>query len=370
MNKKDYYELLGVKKDATEAEIKSAFRKLAKQYHPDLNKEAGSEEKFKEISEAYSVLSDAEKRRNYDQFGEAGVNGTGGFQGFGQGGFNGFDINLDDILGDLFGGGFGFNSRRSSRNSNQPRRGDDILVGLNLTFEEAVFGCKKDIKLDLDETCSKCHGEGGFGKSTCNTCKGRGRVIKQTRSIFGLMQSEVVCSDCNGSGSTFKDTCSLCRGKGHIKENKNIVITVPKGVNTGGRLKITGKGPAGSNGGEHGDIYIEFNVATHKFYERDGKDIYINVPLTITEASLGCDKTIPTLYGNIVIEVPSGTQNKDTLKVKGKGIQTDSTIGNMFVIFNVITPTKLSKKQKEILKDLNETDLDSESVFKDFKKYL
>ena len=315
MASKSYYDVLGVSKDADEKEIKSAFRKLAKQYHPDVNKEAGAEAKFKEIGEAYAVLSDAEKRRQYDQFGhEAFTQGAsqggfgGGFGGFG--GFNAEDIDLSSIFGDLFGGGmFGGGNRR---NANRPRKGEDSLVRVNLTFDEAVFGCKKTIEIDLDTECEECNGKGGSGETTCSTCGGRGRVVSQSRTPFGVFQSESTCPDCKGKGKTYKNTCKECRGDGHVIRKKEIEVTVPEGVDTGHQLRISGKGAAGYNGGPNGDIYIEFRVKEHPLFERKGNDIYVDVPITITDAVLGCKKEVPTLTGTVVLDIDSGITTSNT----------------------------------------------------------
>lgn len=375
MNKKDYYEVLGVSKDASAEEIKRSFRKLAKQYHPDVNKEPGAEEKFKEIGEAYAVLSDETKRRQYDQFGHAafeqGGAGAGGF-----GGFQGFDdIDLSSIFGDLFGGGFssfsGFGGGRNSK-KDRPVKGKDSLIHMNLTFDEAVFGCEKSLKLDLDEECEKCHGKGGFDETTCSTCGGRGRVISQQQTMFGMFQTEASCPDCNGKGKTYKTKCSECNGKGHIVKNKEIVVKIPEGVDTGNKIRISGKGSAGYNGGPNGDIYIEFNVKDHPLFERDDNDIYLELPLTITEAVLGCKKEIPTLYGNVILDIKEGTQTGEKLKLRGKGIKTPDSYkkGDMFVITKVIIPTKLDRNQKKLFKELNETTLDNSSEFKNLEKYL
>lgn len=370
MNKKDYYEVLGVSKTASEEEIKRAFRKLAKQYHPDVNKEAGAEEKFKEIGEAYAILSDPEKRRQYDQFGHAAFEGgAGGF-----GGFNAEDIDLSSIFEDLFGGSFGFNFGGGSRRGGGSRatKGRDRLVKMNLTFEEAVFGCKKTLDVELNETCESCQGKGGFGEKTCSKCNGRGSIIVEQKSMFGIFQTQTTCNECGGSGHTFERTCNECRGTGHIRKNKEIVVTIPEGGDNGYQLRISGKGEAGTNGGPNGDIYIEFVVKKHDFFERDDEDIYLEVPLTITEAALGCKKEIPTLEKNVVLEVKAGANTGDKLKLKGKGIKVPNSIrkGDMFVILNVVTPTKLDRKQKKLLEELADTGLEDESIFKNFKKYL
>lgn len=368
MNKKDYYEVLGVQKNASEEEIKRAFRKLAKQYHPDVNKEADAEAKFKEIGEAYAILSDPEKRRQYDQFGHAAFEGgSSGFQGF-----SADDIDLGSIFDEFFGSSFGFNFGGGSRRRNGPSKGRDRLVKMNLTFEEAVFGCKKSINIDLNETCSKCNGAGGFHEKTCSKCNGRGTIIMEQKSMFGIFQTQTTCNECGGSGKTFEETCNLCRGTGYTKENKEILVTVPEGVDTGYQLRISGKGEAGSNGGPNGDIYIEFNVKKHDFFEREEEDIYLEVPLTFAEAALGSKKEIPTLENNVVLEIKPGASTGDKLRLKGKGIKIPNTLrkGDLYVILNVVTPTKLNRKQKKLLEELADTDLDEEPIFKNFKKYL
>ena len=373
---KSYYDILGVSKDADEKEIKSAFRKLAKQYHPDINKEPGAEAKFKEIGEAYAVLGDAEKRKQYDQFGhEAFTQGAaqggfgGGFGGFG--GFNAEDIDLSSIFDDLFGGGmFGGSSRRGGRN--RPTKGPDSLVKVTLTFEEAVFGCKKSIEIDLDTECDSCDGKGGSGETTCSTCGGRGVVVTQQRTPFGVFQSQTTCPDCHGKGKAYKNVCKECHGSGHTVKNKTIEVTVPEGVDTGHQLRISGKGAAGYNGGPNGDIYIEFKVKDHPLFERKGNDIYVDVPITITDAVLGCKKEVPTLTGTVVLDIDSGSQSGDQLRLRGKGIKdpTSSKKGDMYVVLDVVIPDKLDRKQKELFKELSQTDLEVGSEFKNFKKYL
>ena len=375
MNKKDYYEVLGVSKTATDEEIKRAFRKLAKQYHPDINKEPGAEEKFKEIGEAYAVLSDANKRRQYDQFGHAAFQ-NGGSSGGGAGfqGFNMGDIDLEDILGDLFGGGFrGFSGfGGSSRASSRPSKGEDIRVVLNLTFEEAAFGCEKDVKLNLTSECSRCKGKGGFNEKTCRTCGGAGKVLEQAQTIFGYMQTQKTCPDCKGRGKTYETTCDECHGKGVVEKVKTLTVTIPEGVDEGYQLRLSGKGNAGLNGGPNGDVFLEFKIKEHPLFERDGADIYLEVPVTITDATLGCKKEIPTLYGNIILEIKAGTQNYTKLKIKGKGIKLPNSIskGNMYAVVNIIIPTKLDRKQKALLQDLAQTDLEDSPEFKNFNKYM
>ena len=374
MNKKDYYEVLGVSKTATDEEIKRTFRKLAKQYHPDINKEPGAEEKFKEIGEAYAVLSDANKRRQYDQFGHAAFENGGSGGGTGFQGFNMGDIDLEDILGDLFGGGFrGFSGfGGSSRASSRPSKGEDIRVVLNLTFEEAAFGCEKDVKLNLTSECSRCKGKGGFNEKTCRTCGGAGKVLEQAQTIFGYMQTQKTCPDCKGRGKTYETICDECHGKGVVEKVKTLTVTIPEGVDEGYQLRLSGKGNAGLNGGPNGDVFLEFKIKEHPLFERDGADIYLEVPVTITDATLGCKKEIPTLYGNIILEIKAGTQNYTKLKIKGKGIKLPNSIskGNMYAVVNIIIPTKLDRKQKALLQDLAQTDLEDSPEFKNFNKYM
>ena len=375
---KSYYDILGVSKNADEKEIKSAFRKLAKQYHPDINKEPDAEAKFKEIGEAYAVLGDAEKRKQYDQFGhEAFTQGAaqGGFGGGGFGGFGGFnaeDIDLSSIFDELFGGGMFGGSGRRGGGRNRPTKGQDSLVKINLTFEEAVFGCKKTIDIDLDSECDSCDGKGGSGEVTCSTCGGRGRVVSQQRTPFGVFQSESTCPDCTGKGKTFKNVCKECRGTGHVIKNKEIDINVPEGVDTGHQLRISGKGAAGYNGGPNGDVYIEFRVKEHPLFERKENDIYVDVPITITDAVLGCKREVPTITGTVVLDIDSGSQSGDQLRLRGKGVKDPTTgkKGDMYVVLDVVIPDKLDRKQKELFKELAKTDLEIGSEFKNFKKYL
>ena len=285
------------------------------------------------------------------------------------------DINLDDILSNLFGGGFGGFSSFSGfggRSRTSARRGEDILMHIKLTFEEAVNGCKKDIKIKVQESCAKCNGKGGFGETTCSTCGGYGVVREEQRTLFGMMQTQKTCPNCRGEGKTFKETCSTCHGSGREEKSKTLTITVPAGIDTGNQLRLSGKGGAGVNGGPNGDVYLEFVVEEHKYFERHDDDIYLELPITITDAILGAKKEIPTLTGNGFIEIKPGTQNYTKLKLKGKGIKgvNSKVSGDMYVVVNVIIPTKLTKNQKDLLKKLADTDLESESEFKEFKKSL
>lgn len=366
---KDYYKTLGVEKSATDAEIKSAYRKLAKQYHPDLNKEEGAEEKFKEIQEAYDVLGDEEKRRQYDQFGSAAFE-QGGFGGAGGGysGFGGFDasgFDFGDIFDNIFGNGFGFGGGGSS-NASRPMRGSDRLMRVRLDFDEAVYGCTKDIKVDVTEECDNCSGKGGFGEKTCPTCHGSGTVTQEQRSLFGQFVTKTTCPDCHGRRKSYDKTCTECHGEGRVVKHKTLTITVPKGVDTGSRLRLSGKGDSGANGGENGDLYLEFVVEEHEFYNRDGNDLYLRIPLTISEAILGCKKEIPTIYGNVKVTIPAGTNSGDKQKLKGKGIDNEQkrTKGDLYIIMDVRMPSKLSRDQKRLIDELNDTDLTDNTINK------
>lgn len=368
MNKKDYYEILGVSKTASQDEIKSAFRKLAKKYHPDVSKEENAAEKFKEAQEAYAVLSDEEKRRKYDQFGHSAfTNAQGGFSGF-----DGFDFgSMSDIFDDILGGmGFGFSSSRSK--SSNARRGDDILEHMNLTFEEAVFGCKKDLKVTLEDTCSECNGKGGFDETTCSQCHGSGTITSEQRTIFGSFLTRTTCPECQGKGKTYAKKCSNCRGTGRIKTTKTIEVNIPAGIDDGNRLRLAQKGEAGINGGRNGDLYIEFSVKDHEIYQREDDDIYLDLPITIPEAVLGCKKEIPTLYGKVDLTIPAGTQSNSKLKLRSKGVTNVNTSkkGDMYVTIKVQIPTKLTKEEKKAFENLNNVMKEDNSFLNKIRKFL
>lgn len=368
---RDYYEILGVDKGATADEIKSAFRKKAKTCHPDVNKTPEAEAQFKELGEAYSVLSDNTKRQQYDQMGKSAFEqsqnygGAGGFSG-GFGDFSFDDMDLGDIFGSFFGGGFGGSKK------NRPVRGSDTLIHIDLTFEEAVFGSEKTIYLDLDTECEECDGNGGTGSETCSECGGKGRIRTVQRTILGAMQTETTCPKCGGKGKIFATTCKKCKGQGRYKKEKELLVKIPEGIDNGNRIRMSGKGESGYNGGENGDLYIEFSVSEHKLFKRDGNDIYMNLPLTITEAVLGCKKEIPTLTENVVLTINEGTQNDDKYKLKNKGIKSDNKLfkGDFYVICKIIIPDKISRDQKKLFESLADTDLDNSKEFKEFKKFL
>lgn len=372
MSKRDYYEILGVSKDADDKEIKSAFRRLAKKYHPDVSKEPDAAEKFKEAQEAYAVLSDPDKRSKYDKYGHAAFDQMNGGAGFDFSDFDFSDI-FSDLFGSSFGGGFsGFSSfggRGSS--SSKSRRGSDRLMRVDLSFEDAVFGCKKVINLDVYEECSECNGKGGKGEKKCSTCHGNGTVTREQSTLFGTFMTRTTCPDCNGKGKVYDSTCSKCRGTGRVKQNKDLEVKIPAGVDTGNQLRLSGKGDSGSNGGANGDLYLEFRVKDHPLYEREGNDIYLELPITITDAVLGCKKEIPTLYGNVKLTIPEGANTGDKHRLKEKGVEDlhSGKKGNMYVIINVVIPEKIDRKQKKLFEELRETNLKT-SEFKKIDDYL
>lgn len=357
--KKDFYEVLGVAKNADEKEIKKSFRKLAKKYHPDVSKEPDAEEKFKEAQEAYAVLSDKDKRAKYDQFGHSAFEGPQG------GGYDFGNFDFGDIIGDLFGGFGGF----GRRNSNGPRRGRDLEKRIDLTFKEAVFGCKKDIKVNVIDNCSECNGQGGFEPTTCNVCHGSGRVTVEQRTMFGNMVQQRECHACNGKGKQFKQACKTCHGSGKVKNTKELTITVPEGVDTGTQMRIPGKGEAGANGGPTGDLYVVFVVKNDKVFERDGKNIYLELPISMPDAALGAVIDVPTLRGEVELKIPKGTQTGTNFRLKGKGVKSlnSSSYGDMYVIVKVETPTSLSKEQIKLFEQLRSTKLNSNSLIDKIK---
>ena len=367
MNKRDYSEVLGVAKDASSDEIKRAFRKLAKKYHPDVSKEPDAAEKFKEAQEAYAVLSDETKRSQYDQYGHAAFDQMNGGAGFDFSDFDFSDI-FDGLFGSSFGGFGGFGRRQSN---NGARDGADKLMRINLSFEDAVFGTKKKINIDVNSECRSCHGKGGHGEKTCSTCHGKGVVTQQQRTILGAFMTQTTCPDCNGKGRVFDKTCADCHGKGFVRENKNIDVKIPAGVDNGSRLRLAGKGDAGINGGADGDLYLEFSVKEHPIFIRDDYDIYLEVPITITDAVLGCKKEIPTLYGDVKLNIPAGSQSGDKLRIKDRGVThiNSSVKGDMYIILKVVIPTKLDRNQKKHFEELAKTNLKT-NEFKLVESYL
>jgi molecular chaperone DnaJ len=351
MAKRDYYEILGVAKDATPNDIKKAYRKQARKYHPDVNpdnKEA--EEKFKEVQEAYDILSDPDKRARYDQFGHAGTSDQG-FDGFGHTDFGGFS----DIFDMFFGGGFGGGSRRQG-----PQRGDDLRLDLDISFEEAAFGVEKDVEIPRTEECSTCHGSGaapGTNPTTCNTCGGTGQVHVTQSTPLGRIQTVTTCSQCRGTGTIISTPCKDCKGKGNVRRMRTIHITVPAGVDNNSKLRIAGEGEAGTLGGPPGDLFVVISVRPHKKFKRAGFDVIGEVSINFVQAALGDEIMVPTLDGLVKLKIPEGTQPGTIFRLRGRGITRlrGPGRGDHHVSVKVLTPTNLSEKQKEILGEFEKT---------------
>ena len=356
-NKRDYYEVLGVDKSVGDDELKKAYRKAAKKYHPDLNPgDAAAEKSFKEVNEAYEVLSDKEKRARYDQFGHAGVDPNFGAGGGGYGGgFTGDFGDLGDIFNSFFGGGFGGGARR---NPNAPRRGNDTAATVNLSYEEAAKGCKKPVRVTKIDNCSDCGGTGaerGTTTKTCPVCHGSGQVSSAQRTPFGVIQTQQVCNHCHGSGKIIDKPCHTCAGKGRIRHTVEQNVDIPAGIDDGQIINLRGGGDAGTNGGPAGDLRINVNVRPHPFFERRGFDVFCEIPITFAQAALGADITVPTLEGKVKLTVHEGTPPGDQFKLKGKGIQrlNYSGKGDQYVKIIVEVPKNLSKAQKEKLRDFD-----------------
>ena len=356
-DKRDYYEVLGLDKSADEAAIKKAYRTLAKKYHPDMNPgDAEAEKNFKEVNEAYAVLSDPEKKSKYDQFGFAGVDpqagfGDGGFGGAGFGGFDAGDI-FGDIFGSFFGGGMG---GQGSARRNGPMRGGDILQRVTISFEEAAFGCKKEVSYGRVEKCGECDGSGakkGTTVETCPTCHGTGQVRVQQRTMLGMMQTTHACEDCGGTGKKIKEPCTNCRGKGYVKLTKKLEVNIPAGIDDGQKVAIRTQGDAGRNGGSPGDLIIAVSVRPHPIFEREGYNIYCEVPITFAEAALGGKIDVPTLEGKEAFDIPEGTQHGDQFTLRGKGIPKvgSTSRGDLIFAVSIETPRGLSAAQKDLLR--------------------
>ena len=355
-NKRDYYEVLGVAKDASDADIKRAYRRLAAKYHPDVNHEEGAEAKFKEINEANEVLSDPDKRAKYDQFGFAGVDpnfnagaaGGNPFSGFGDFG------DLGDLFGSFFGGG-----RSSRRSANSPMRGEDVGVRVELTFEEAAFGVEKEISAQRIEDCTECSGTGaapGTKRETCLRCNGRGTIRTQQNFMGMTMQSDAVCPDCKGAGSVVKTPCPRCKGKGKVRRNFKTRVRFPAGVDEGQTLRVRGEGCVGFNGGPQGDLLVTVAIKPHPVFTRQGQSVYCEMPISFTQAALGAELEVPTLDGKVRYTISEGTQTGTTFRLKGKGIPyvNSKSRGDQFVTVVVETPTHLNKEQKELLRSLEQ----------------
>lgn len=354
-SKRDYYEVLGVQKTATDDEIKKAYRALAKKYHPDMNpgdKEA--EKKFKEASEAYAILSDADKRRQYDQFGHAAFDGGAG--GAGDFDFSGMDMGdiFGDIFGDLFGGG------RTRRTNNGPMKGANIRASVRITFEEACFGVEKELDLTLKDECKTCHGSGakpGTTADTCKKCGGKGQVVFTQQSLFGVVRNVQTCPDCRGTGKVIRDKCPDCHGTGFISSRKKIQVSIPAGIDNGQSVRIRDKGEPGSNGGPRGDLLVEVNVSRHPIFQRQGYDIYSTAPISFVEAALGSEVRISTVDGDVMYTVKPGTQTDTRVRLRGKGVPTlrnKSVRGDHYVTLVVQVPTQLNQEQKDLLRQFDD----------------
>ena len=380
-NKRDYYEVLGVQKGATEEEIKKAYKKMARKYHPDLNPgDKDAEEKFKEVNEAYEVLSDSEKKARYDQFSFAGVDpnfgaGTGGWGG-GAGGA-GFDFgDLGDIFGSFFGGGFGGGQAR--RNPNAPQRGESIRMNLTISFEEAAFGCEKELELDRYESCETCRGSGaapGTSPETCPDCGGSGVVQTRRQTPMGVFASTAPCSRCGGRGKIIKEPCKDCRGSGMVRRRRKIQASVPAGIDNGQTISIRGQGHAGKNGGPAGDLLVTITVRPHELFRREGTSVLCEAPITFPQAVLGAELEIPTIDGKVKYDIPEGTQSGTTFRLKGKGIPAlnGRGRGDQYVTVYIETPRNLNREQKEALKKFAEAVGENnyeerKSFFRKFKK--
>ncbi len=349
--KRDYYEVLGVPKDADDAALKKAYRVLAKKYHPDTNpgdKEA--EAKFKEASEAYAVLSDAQKRQQYDQFGHAAFENGGGAGG------GGFDFNMND-MGDIFGDIFGdlFGGGRSRRSSNGPMKGANLRASVRITFEEAVFGCEKELELNLKDPCPTCNGSGakaGTSPVTCTKCGGKGQVVYTQQSLFGMVRNVQTCPDCKGKGKIVKDKCPDCYGTGYVSSRKKIQVSIPAGIDDGQSIRIRGKGEPGENGGERGDLLVEVTVSRHPIFQRQDTNIYSTVPISFADAALGNTIRIKTVDGEVEYDIKSGTQTDTRIRLKGKGVpslRNSQMRGDHYVTLVVQVPDKLNEEQKQAL---------------------
>ena len=347
MNNTEYYDRLGVSKYASQNKNKRAYSKMSKKYHPDINKEPGAEEKYKEVQEAYETLSDDQKRAAYDQYGPDGANGFGG-----QGGFGGFDGGagfggFEDIFSSFFGGG-------ATRNPNAPRQGDDLQYRVNLSFEEAIFGAEKEVHYNREATCKTCSGSGakpGTSPVTCGRCHGQGVINVDTQTPLGMMRRQVTCDVCHGTGQEIKEPCQTCHGTGHEKQSHKVSVKIPAGVETGQQIRLAGQGEAGFNGGPYGDLFVIINVNPSDKFTRDGSTIYYTLNISFVQAALGDTVEVPTVHGNVEMTIPAGTQTGKTFRLKGKGAPRlrGGSQGDQHVTVKIVTPTKLNDAQKEAL---------------------
>lgn len=353
MAKRDLYEVLGVSKGASDDEIKKAYRKLSKKFHPDINKEAGSEEKFKEVAEAYEVLSNPDKRAAYDQYGHASTDpnfGAGG-GGYGGGGFGGFGGGggFEDIFESFFGGG------GRSQNPNAPRQGDDLQYTINLEFDEAIFGKETTISYNREEECKTCHGDGakpGTHPVTCSRCHGTGSLNVERNTPLGRVMTRQTCDVCHGTGQEIKEACPTCHGSGHTKDKHTVKVTVPAGVEDGNQMRLNGQGEAGKNGGPYGDLYVVFRVKASNQFDRDGSEIYYELPINIVQASLGDEVEVPTVHGKVKLKIPAGTQTGTNFRLRGKGAPKlrGTGTGDQHVKVKLMTPKNLTKEQTDLLR--------------------
>ncbi|MEQ6375856.1 molecular chaperone DnaJ [Bacillaceae bacterium S4-13-56] len=369
MSKRDYYEVLGVSKDASKDEIKKAYRKLARKYHPDVNKDQDAPEKFKEAKEAYEVLSDEQKRTQYDQFGHAGPQNQG-FGGFGGAeDFGGFG----DIFDMFFGGG------GRQRDPNAPRKGADLQYTMTLSFEEGIFGKETDIQIPKEETCETCDGSGakpGTHPETCSHCNGTGQMNVEQNTPFGRIVNRRVCQHCQGKGKIIKEKCRTCGGESKVQKQKKIHISIPAGIDEGQQIRVSGQGEPGVNGGPSGDLYVVIHIHNHEFFEREGDDIYCEMPLTFVQAALGDEVEVPTVHGRVKIKIPAGTQTGANFRLRGKGAPNVRGYGHgdQHVKIRVVTPKNLNERQKELLREFNDAggndpaDEQQDSIFQRVKR--
>ncbi len=352
MAKRDYYEVLGVSRTATPDEIKAAFRKLARQYHPDVSQEANAEEHFKEINEAYSVLSDADKRAAYDRFGHAGVQNTGGVPDF--------TVDFGDLFDEFFGGFGGFGRSTNRRARNVPRRGADLQLNVDLTFEQSIFGIEKEIEITRDEVCETCGGKGaepGTSPIRCSTCNGTGEVRQVRQTLLGSMVQVSTCPVCNGKGETISTACHTCNGRGLVRKNRKKVVSIPAGVDNGNQIRLAGEGQPGENGGPNGNLYLVIRVLQHKYFKRRENDILLDLDINIAQAALGAEVDVPTVDGMAKLKIPAGIQPGKVLRMRGKGVPhlRGNGRGDQMIVVNVEVPKNLSSEQRKLMEKLAES---------------
>lgn len=371
----DYYKILGIPRTASKDEIKSAYRKLAKQYHPDVNKEAGAEEKFRQVQEAYDTLYDDDKRSYYDRVGhdnfknQARQGGNPGGDPFGGAGGFGFGEDLSDIFASFFGGG----RQRQNSNPNAARKGNDVLINVNLSFMDAAKGRTVTVELNVDEVCSHCHGSGAESPkdvTTCGQCNGRGYIKQVQRSLFGQIEREVPCPNCNGKGKIITNKCHVCRGSGYVRNKKQKSVNIPAGISNGQQMRLQGLGGRGANGGPNGDAYLEVKVQSHKQFKREGNDIHIDIPVSFYDAILGKSLKVPTIFEDVEIKIPPGSKDGDILRLKGHGIKNKANggTGDEYIHIKVTIPKKLDKKQQAIIEEIKKN-MD-ESTNSEYAKFL